>query len=159
MQIPKSARHFTKYIFLISKVYAERERAREGVYSHLHKMRKSIIRMSLTYSDVDRLKQKIDNLISWERKYARYFKPEDDEKRELKNRINDLEEELGKEREEKLRIMSDHDDRLNELTESLEGVKHNLRSLILEKAKRHQRLKILEEKISQKTNQRSYYHS
>lgn len=148
----KPLRHFTKHLFLISKVYMESEKAREDVYSHLHKMRKSIIRMSLTYSDIDRLKQKIGNLINWERKYAKYFKPEDDEKQELKSHIRALEDELGKEKEEKFRIMSEHDERLQELTDSLESIKHKLRSLILEKAKRHQRLKILEEKIGQKAD-------
>ena len=156
-QIPKSVRHFTKHLFLISKVNAEREKAREDVYSHLRKMRKSIIRMSLTYSDADRLKQKIDNLINWERKYAKYFRPEDNEKQELKNHIRDLEDELSKEKEEKFRIMSEHDERLKELTDSLESVKHKLSHLMMEKAKMNNRLKILEEKISQKVDSKDYY--
>ena len=158
-QSHKSARHFAKHLFLISKIYNEREKAREDVYSYLQKMRKSIIRMSLAYSDVDRLRQKIDNLINWERKYAKYFKPEDDEKQELKNHIRALEEELGKEREEKSRIMSEQDERLTELTDSLESVKHKLRHLMLEKAKRLHRFKILEEKISQKDDSQGYFHS
>ena len=157
IQIPKSVRHFTKHLFLVSKVYAGREKAREDVYSHLRKMRNSIIRMSLTYSDADRLKQKIDNLLNWERKYAQYFRPEDDEKQELKNHIRALEDELSKEKEEKFRIMSEHDERLKELTDSLESVKHKLRNLMVEKAKRHNRLKILEEKISQKVDSKDYY--
>ncbi|MBI2655580.1 hypothetical protein HYX06_04125 [Candidatus Woesearchaeota archaeon] len=157
MQISKSVRHFTKHLFLISKVQIERGKAREDVYSHLSKMRKSIIRMSLTYSDLDRLKQKIDNLISWERKYAQYFRPEDDEKQELKNHIRALEGELSNEKEEKFRIMGEHDERLNELTDSLESVKHRLSHLMMEKAKRNNRLKILEEKISHKVDSKDYY--
>lgn len=157
MQSPKPVRHFTKHIFLIAKVYAEREKSREEVYGYLQKMRKSIIRMNLTYTEVDRLKQKIDNLVDWERKYAKYFKPEDDEKQNLKNHIIALEEELKREREEKLRIVSEQEERLKELTESLEGAKHKLRSLMLDKAKRHQRLKMLEEKISRKVGSGDYY--
>jgi chromosome segregation ATPase len=157
IQLPKSLRHFTKHLFLISKTYAEREKAREDVYGYLQKMRKLIIRMSLGYSDVDRLKQKIDNLINWERKYAKYFRSEDDEKQELKNHIIALEEELGREREEKSRVISEHEERLRELKESLESAKHKLRSLLLDKAKRHHRLKILEEKISQKVDSRGYF--
>ena len=157
MQIPKSVRNFTKHIFLISRVQIGRETAREDVYSHLRKMRKSIIRMSLTYSDLDRLKQKIDDLISWEMKYAQYFRPADDEKQELKNRIHSLEGELSAEREEKFRIMGEHDERLKELTDSLESVKHKLSHLMMEKAKKNNRLKILEEKISQKVDSKEYY--
>ena len=157
IQSRKSVRHFTKHLFLVSRVYAEREKAREDVYGYLQKMRKSIIRMSLGYSDVDRLKQKIDNLINWERKYAKYFKPEDDEKQGLKNNIRALEDELSREKEEKLRITSEHERRLKELTESLESAKHKLRSLLLDKAKRNHRLKILEEKITQKTDNRYYF--
>ncbi len=158
IQSRKSLRHFTKYLFLISKVYAEREKSRIGVYEQLQKMRKSIIRMTLRYTDIDELKQKIDSLINLERKYAKYFKPEGDEKQELKDHIKALEDELSKEREEKLRVMSEHEERLRDLTDSLESAKHKLRSLLLDKAKRHHRLKILEEKISQKTGL-GYYHS
>lgn len=157
IQIPKSVRHFTKHLFLVSNVYSERAKAREDVYSHLHKMRKSIIRMSLTYSDIDRLKLKIDNLINWERKYAQYFGPEDGEKQELKNHILALEGELSREKEEKFRIIGEHDERLKELTDSLDGVKHRLSHLMMEKAKKNNRLKILEEKISQKVDSKDYY--
>lgn len=151
--------HFTKHLFLVSKVYSERQKAREEVYAQLEKMKKSIIRMNLSYTDVDRLKSKIDKLISWEGKYAKFFKSEDNESQELKSRINSLEIELSNEKGQKQRIMGENEERLKELTDSLESVKHKLRNLMLERAKRHHRLKKLEEKISQKVDSREYYNS
>ncbi|MBI4452618.1 hypothetical protein HY637_04255 [Candidatus Woesearchaeota archaeon] len=158
-KIPKSLRHFTKRLFLVSKVYADREKARMEVYEYLQKMRKSIIRMSLGYSDIDRLKQKIDNMARWERKYSKYFRPEDDEKQQLREHINALEEELGREREEKFRIKSEQEERIKELSDSLENVKHKMRHLLLEKAKRHHRLKALEHKIDKGVDRKSYFGS
>jgi len=57
--------------------------------------------MRLSYSDIDRLKKKIENLIDWERKYAKFFKPEDKEILELKNQLNALGQGLRNEKEEK----------------------------------------------------------
>ncbi len=159
MEIPKPLRHFTKHLFLASKAHTEREKARQEVYGSLDRMRSSIIRMNLSYSDVDRLRQKIDSLVNCERKYAKFFRPEDEAKQELKNHVVALEDELSREREEKLRIMSEHDEKLKELMDSLENAKHKLRNLVLEKAKRQHRLKVLEEKISQKVGSRGYFHS
>lgn len=158
-QLSKPLMHFSKHLFLISKIQIERRKAMGDVYSHLQKMRKSIIRMNLSYSDIDRLKRKIGNLIHWERKYAKFFKPEDEETKELKNTIAALESELRSEREEKLRIMSEQEERIRELSESLENIKHKMRHLLLEKAKRQHRLRALEEKINKKVDANRYFHS
>ena len=96
LQNSKSFRNFAKHLFLVSRTYRERNKAKEDVDQHLHRMRKSVIRMSLTYSEIDRLKQKIANLVSLERKFSKYFKPEDRETEGLKNRISELEQELKK---------------------------------------------------------------
>lgn len=158
-QLSKPLRHFARHLFVAGKVYREREKARQDVYSFLQRIRKSIIRMSLSYSEIDRLRQKIDSLIDWERKYARFFRPEDSHLSELKSQIKSLEEELSKEREEKLRIKSEQEDRIKELSDSLENVKHKTRHLLLEKAKRHQRLKALEHKIDKGVDRKSYFGS
>ena len=159
MQQTKSLRHFARHLFLVGRVYAERNRAKEDVDNHIQKMRKSIIRMSLTYTDVDRLKQKIDNLIGWERKYAKFFKPEDKETQELKNQINALEQELRNEKEEKQRIIMDNNEKIQQLTESLNSIKGKTNELLVERAKRHQRLTALDKKIREKVDVHRYYHS
>ena len=156
-QIPKPLRHFAKHLFIVSKVYRERENAREDTYSYLQRMKKSIIRMSLSYSEVDRLRQKIDNLINWERKYAKFFKPEDTETHELKNQIKSLEDELSREREEKSMIKSEQEEKIKELSDSLENIKDRMRHLLLDKAKRHHRLKDLEQKINKGVDRGSYF--
>ena len=155
----KSLKHFTKHLFLIGKVYMERNKAEEELNAHLKKMRNSIIRMSLTHSEVDKLKQKIGSLISLERKYAKFFKPADDEVKNLKEDIKYLQQEIKNEREEKLRIISENGERINELTDSLGSIKHKVRHLMLEKAKRQQRLNILESKINNKIGNDNYFSS
>ena len=159
MQHSKSLRHFTKNLFLVSKVHVSRSKAKEDVSSHLQNMRKSIIRMRLSYTDIDKLKKKLDNLIEWERKYAKFFKIEDDETRELKNQINALEQELRKEKEEKQRMAYENSEKVRQLTESLNNIKAQMNHLLMERAKRHHRLKALENKIRQKVDVHSYYHS
>ena len=158
-QIPKPLKHFAKHLFVTSKVYRERENAREDVYSYLQRMKKSIIRMNLSYSEVDRLRQKIDSLIGWERKYAKFFRPKDPETDELKNRIKALENEILKEKEEKSMIKSEQDEKIKELSGSLENIKDRMKHLLLDKAKRSHRLKNLEQKISKGVDRGSYFNS
>lgn len=152
-------RHFAKHLFLTSKIYAQRNKAKEDVSSYLHKMRKSIIRMRLSYSDIDRLKKKINKLIDWERKYARFFKPDDAEMKELKKQVQSLEQELINEQEEKHRLTEENNEKLRQLTESLNNIKGQARYLFMEKAKRQQRLRALEQKINGKVDVHKYYHS
>ena len=156
-QTTRSLRHFTKYLFLVSKAHNERKQTRAEVYEHLEKMRKSILRMNLSYTDIDRLKEKIDKLADSERKYSRFFRPEDSEKQDMKSRVVALEGELSREKEEKFKIMGEHEARIKEMKDSLDGVKHKLRTLMVEKAKRHHRLKALEEKISQRVDSREFF--
>ncbi|MAG91885.1 hypothetical protein CMO83_04375 [Candidatus Woesearchaeota archaeon] len=155
----KSLRHFTKHVFLIGNVYLERNKAKQDVHNQLERMRKSIIRINLSYSDVDRLRKKIDNLIHWERKYAKFFKPDDTEAKGLKNEINSLEQELKGEREEKMRIISDNNDKIDELNESLKKLKSRMHHHLIEKSRRKQRLNALDKKINEKVDANKYFHS
>jgi len=154
---PGPAADFARQVFLVSNVHLQREKARDDVYSQLQKMRKSIIRMSLGHSDVDRLREKIDMLIDWERKYARFFKPQDSEISELKSHIKTLEEEIKKEREEKFMIIGERDEKVAELTEAINSIKNHMKHLMLEKAKRQHKMKILEKKIDKDVDRGSYY--
>ena len=156
---PSSFKHFSKHLFIISRVYVERNKAAKNVHKHLHKMRKAVIKLSLSYSDVDKLKEKIENLIDWERKYAKFFRPEDKEAKELKNQLNALEGELMQEREEKLKFMEENNQKIIQLTDSLNNIKSKMNHLLMEKAKRQQRLTALENKITEKVDVRKYYHS
>ena len=155
----KSLKHFAKHLFLVSGVYIERNKARGDVYSHLQNMRKSIIRMNLSYSDIERLKKKIDNLINLERAYAKFFKPEDNRTIELKGQINALEQELMQEKEEKESIINENNEKINRLTESLGSVKSKMRYVLIENAKRQHRLRALENKITESVDVHRYYHS
>lgn len=159
IQNSRPFRHFARHLFLIGRVHIERNRAKEDVDNHLQRMRKSIIRMNLSYSDIDKLKKKIENLLDWERKYAKFFKPEDKETRALKNQINDLEQELKNEREEKMSIISENNEKIAQLTDSLSNIKNQMKHLYLEKAKRQQRLTALDKKIMEKVDVHKYYHS
>ena len=157
LQNLRTFRHFSRHLFFASKVHIERRKAEQDVFGHLQKMRKAIIRMSLSYSDADKLKIKIANLIGWERKYAKFFKPEDDETKGLRNEINMLEEKLRREKEEKMAIANENNEKINLLTESLNNIKKQMNRLHLERAKRHHRLKALEDKIKQRVNLDDYY--
>ena len=159
MQNSVSLRHFARHLFLASNVYAGRKKSKEDVDEHLHKMRKAIIRMSLSYNDIDRLKEKIENLADWERKYAKLFKLSDKETDELKMHIAALEDELRNEKEEKSSIISENNEKVNQLTESLSNIKNQMRHLHLEKAKRQHRLNALESKIREKVDVHGYFHS
>jgi chromosome segregation ATPase len=143
----------------MSRIYGEREKAKAEVNDYLEKMRISIIKMRLSYTDIARLKQKIDNFANWERKYAKFFRPPDGETEELKKHIAALEEELKSEREEKFRIISESQEKAQEFNESMQNMKNNLKHLMLEKAKRQHRLKALEQKISGKIDVHGYYDS
>lgn len=157
VQNMRSFRHFSRHLFFASKVHVERLKAEQDVFQHLQKMRKAIIRMRLNYTDVDKLKKKIENLIEWERKYAKFFKPEDDESKQLKEQINMLEEKLRREKEDKMEVINENNEKIKMLTESLNNIKRQMKHLHLEKAKRHHRLKALEEKIKQRVNLDDYY--
>ena len=159
LQTSKPFMHFAKYLFLVSKIHRERTIAREDVDNHLKKMRKSIIKMDLSYTDIDKLSLKINTLVNCERKYAKFFKPEDTERQEFRNEIANLEQELRNEKEEKSRVISEHDEKIKELSDSLGNIKNKMRHLLMEKAKRHHRLKILEQKINKNVDTKSYYHS
>ena len=159
IQTSKSFRHFAKHLFIIGRVHIERKKAQYEVDSQLEKMKKSILRMSLGYKDIDKLREKIANLINWERKYSKFFRPKDNETRELSSQINALEEELKKEREEKHNIISENDEKIRQLTESLNNIKNQMTFLHLERAKRHHRLRALEKKINEKVDVHSYFSS
>ena len=159
IQNSKSFGHFARHLFIAGKIYIERNKAKEDVNSQIQKMRKSIIRMTLSYSDIDKLKEKINNLIEWERNYAKLFKPEDVETKELREQINLLAAELRKEREDKRRVIEENNQKINQLTDSLNHVKSKTNYLLMERAKRHHRLKALENKISEKVDVHRYYHS
>ena len=152
-------RHFVKHLFLMGNVYVERKKAKEDVDAHIQRMRKSIIRMRLTYTDIDKFREKIDNLLNWERKYAKFFKPEDLETQELKKQIVHLKRELRSEKEEKYMIINENDEKIRQLTESLHNIKNQMRYLYLEKAKRQQRQRALEQKIMHKVDMNNYYNS
>ena len=158
-QTSKSFRHFARHLFIVAKVYSERDMAKQDLGSHLQRMKKSIIRMTLSYSDIEKLKKKIDNLVNMERIYAKFFKPEDRETGELKNQISSLEKELRNEREEKYRIISENDEKIKQLTDSLNSIKSKMNELLIEKAKRHQRITDLDKKIRAKVDVHSYYNS
>ncbi len=158
-QNSKSFSHFAKHLFLISRVYVGRENAKKDVGSHLQNMKKAIIRMSLTYSDIDRLKEKVDRLVDFERKYAKLLKPEDKETQELKNQLSYLEEELRHEKETKQRIIYENEEKMQQLTESLSNIKSHMRHLLMEKAKRQHRLRALEGKINENVDVHGYYRS
>ena len=115
--------------------------------------------MKLSYSDVDRLREKIENLIDWERRYAKFFKLEDKETQKLKNQVDALEQELRNEREEKQRIIYENDEKIKQFTGSLSNIKSQMKHFHLEKARRQQRLNALENKIRQKVDVHKYYHS
>lgn len=159
MQNTKAMGNFARHVFLISKVHSQKQKAEDEVKAHLAKMRKSIIRMSLSYKDIDRLKDKIDILIDWERKYSKFFRPEDSEIKDLKDRIASLEEEIRNEKEEKYRIVSENNERIKEMSDSLEAVKHRMRILHMDKAKRQHKLSMLENKIDKKVDRDEYFSS
>ena len=158
-QNSKSFGHFAKHLFIAGKIYIERNKAKEDVGSHLQRMRKSVIRMTLGYSDIDKLKEKINNLIYWERNYAKLFKPEDKETLELREQINLLAAELRKEREDKQKILEENNQKISQLTGSFNNIQNQMRHLHLEKAKRQQRLNALEKKIKEKVDVHRYYNS
>ena len=160
-QIPasRSLRHFTRHIFLIGKIYTGRNRAKEEVYASIHRIRRSIIRMNLTYTDIDNLKKKIEKWMDMESRYARFFRPEDKEIAELKNQINYLQEELKREREDKAKVIWEHEEKVMELNDSLSNVKNSMKHLFMEKAKRQQRLNSLEKQINKKIDLGRYYSS
>ncbi|MBI2658028.1 hypothetical protein HYX08_05030 [Candidatus Woesearchaeota archaeon] len=158
-QNTKSLAHFARHLFLAGRAYVQRKKAAEDVDNQLHSMRKSIIRMKLSYSDIDRLRSKIENLIDWERKYAKLFRPEDREMQELKSQIAALEQELRNEREEKMSIISENEGKIAQLTESLESIRGQMRHLHMEKARRQHRLNAIETKIREKVDVHRYYRS
>lgn len=159
MQNTKAMGHFARHVFLISKAHSQRQKAEDEVKAQLSKMRKSILRMSLSYRDIDRLKDKINVLIDLERKYSKFFRPEDSEIKDLKDRIISLESEIRNEREEKYRIVSENNERMKEMSESLEAVKHRMRILHMDKAKRQRKLDVLESKIDRKIDRDEYFSS
>jgi DNA/RNA-binding domain of Phe-tRNA-synthetase-like protein len=63
-QDSKWFRNFSRNLVLAGAAYHQRRGAREELDKHLERMRKSIIRMTLTYSDLDKLKGKISYKLS-----------------------------------------------------------------------------------------------
>ena len=77
----------------------------------------------------------------------------------FKDQINLLELELKSEREEKEKIIYNNDEKIKQLTESLDNIKNHVRHLALEKAKRQHRLNALDSRIRNKVNISNYYSS
>lgn len=159
INIKPPLRHFAKHLFLASRAYSERNKAKESVASHLKKMRKSIIRMRLSYTDIDRLKEKINRLVDWERKYTKFFKPDNNEVQELRSQISSLEQELKNEREEKQMSIEESSAKIRQLAESLGNLRSQTKYLFMERAKRQQRLRALDEKIMERVDVHGYYSS
>ena len=151
--------HFARHVFLASWAHKEKVKTRDDVYSYLDRMRKSIIKMNLNYSDIDRLKEKIDCLVDSERRYSRFFHPDDRGLIELKKHMQALENELADEKKEKQRMTEDHGKKITQMANSLEIVKSNAKQLMMEKAKRQQKLRALEQRIRQKVDVSDYYYS
>ena len=148
-----------KHIFLANRAFIDRKRSKEDVEQHLGKMRKSIIRMSLTYTDLDRLKEKIEKFMEAEARYAKFFKAEDPETKELKSRIALLEQELKSGNEEKMKIISENNEKISQLNATLENIKSQMKILHMDKAKRHQRFTALDRKIKERIDMHHYYSS
>ena len=153
----QSFRHFSRHLFFASRIHIEKKKAESDVFEHLQRMRRAVIKMSLGYSDIDRLKKKIENLVEWERKYAKFLRPDDDESKQLNAQINLLEEKLAREREEKIAAINENNEKIKRLSESLNNIKSQLKHLHLEKAKRTHRLKAIENKIRDRVNLDDYY--
>ncbi|MEK6943601.1 MAG: hypothetical protein AABX00_06055 [Nanoarchaeota archaeon] len=148
---------FAKHLSGAAKICLDRNKAKEDLQKHLSRMRKSVINLSLSYSDIDKLKHKIDDVIGLEREYAKFFKIPDDETAELRDYIDDLKDELRSERIEKQRITEENNEKIKNLSESLENLKHQMRTLLMEKSKKSQRMLALEKKIREKVDVHSYY--
>ena len=153
----RSFRHFSRYLFLVSNIYLKRNKAREDLHSYLEKMRDSIIKMRLSYTHIDKLKEKIENSIELERRYARFFRIEDKATQQLRRKVKNLEGELTKEIEEIQQIINENNDKTSQLSESLVNVKSKLNHLMLENGRRQQRMRALEQKIRQKVDVHKYY--
>ena len=150
---------FVRHLSNAAKACLERNRAKELVHFHLDKMRRSIITMSMRYSDIDNLKKEIEDLARWEREYSKFFKVKDPEIDELKGHIIQLEGDLVSERQEKRKLMEESNQKIKELSESLHNVKGHTRTLLIEKARKSQRLLALEKRIREKVDIRGYYKS
>ena len=144
----RAIKHFSRHLFIGVKLYTERKSAKDELNEQLERMRKSIIRLSFSYSDIDRLREKLDKVIHSERKFAKFFHIEDDEMKHLKNEVAHLTQQLGLEREEKQKKIDENKLRIKQLEEKVEVIKATLNSLVMEKLKRSQRMKLLERKIS-----------
>ena len=152
IQNSKSFRHFAEYLFIVGKVHIERNKAKDDIHNYLQNMKKSIIRMSLGYSDVDKLKEKFEKFITLEGRYAKFFKPEDKETKELKNQIIVLEEEVRNKSGQISRLICENSDEIAQLTESLNSIKSKMSHLLLDRAKRQQRMQALDRKINEKVD-------
>ena len=150
-------RDFTKKLFIAGNIYSKTIKAREDVHKHMHKMKKSIIRMNLSYSDVDKLNHKVEKLIELERRYSRFFKAPDKEIGELKDQVEYLENQLRIERKEKHKIMEEQELKINEMKEHMQTVKSHARQLLMDRERRNERMKDLEKKISKRVDIKSYY--
>ena len=138
---------YTRSLFLIGKTYVARNQAKEQLNQHLNKMRSSIIRMRLGYKDIEILREKIDELVDWERKYARVLKSEDNEILFLKGQLKRLENELKLEREEKERMSANYKGKISSLAESIIKIRGHIEILLKEKVVRKKRYESIENKI------------
>ncbi|HLG24074.1 MAG TPA: hypothetical protein VI564_04055 [Candidatus Nanoarchaeia archaeon] len=150
-------RNFAKKLFIVGNVYSKTIKAREDVHKQMQKMKKSIIRLNLSYSDVDRLNHKVEKLIELERRYSRFFKTPDTEVKELKDHIEYLENQLSLERKEKRQLLEEEEVKINQMKEHMNAVKNHAKQLLLDRERRNDRMKDLEKKISKRVDIKSYY--
>ena len=151
--IPQKTRAFKKFsfnLFHLGRIYSERKKAIDDLDDFLIKMKKSIIRMELKFSDIDKLRTKLDIVTRWERSYAKFFKTEDGEMNQLRNEIKSLEDKLSRERQEKEKLLNENSEKIRLLTESMGSVKNKLKELHLDKARRQHRFHAIEKKIKEK---------
>src|SRR3989338_4953924 len=134
-------RNFAKKLFIVGNVYSKTIKAREDVHKQMQKMKKSIIRLNLSYSDVDRLNHKVEKLIELERRYSRFFKTPDTEVKELKDHIEYLENQLSLERKEKRQLLEEEEVKINQMKEHMNAVKTHAKQLLLDRERRNERMK------------------
>ncbi len=151
MNIPsesKTFRRFSRHLAKAGRVQINRVKSRQEVDEQLAKMRKNIIRMRLSYKDIDDLKERMHDMIYWEGMFQKIGKRDSGESEILRATIERLEHELYLEKDENRRIVQENNAKIQQLTESLESVKNKLKLMMLEKVKKHHRIKFLEEQMS-----------
>lgn len=145
-------KNFVRHLCLITKKQAEKEEAEMQLKSQIERVKRVSLKKPKQWvlnEELDNLYNKLSLVLEKERRLMGIGKEDNQLIRGLRNRIMDLEEQLGA--SERIRSVQSKEskEKIEELTKAIYDIRSNLNDYLETKTERDRRIKALENKVKQ----------